>query len=84
VPLDTCLQYKANDGKCDDMNTCRNCHGPPGQSVCFPVPAKQYTRLFVDEYSPVSGVKQIMAEIATRGTFAVFFGVVVVVVVVII
>lgn len=68
VPLDTCLQYKANDGTCDAMNTCRNCHGPPGQGVCFP--QKAYSRLYIDEYSTVSGVQNIMAEIAARGPVA--------------
>jgi cathepsin X len=68
IPLDTCLPYQADDFACTAINTCRNCKGPPGQGTCWA--QTNYTRFFVDQYSDIDGVKNIMAEIATRGPVA--------------
>lgn len=70
IPIDTCLQYDANDDDCTPMNTCRNCKGPPGQGTCFPMPEGNFTRWYVDEFGDVSGVDNIMAEIYARGPVA--------------
>lgn len=68
IPLDTCLQYEAVNMECTEMNTCRDCKKPASPENCWAV--KNYTRVFVDEYSMVTGVENIMAEIATRGPVA--------------
>jgi len=68
IPLDTCLPYQADDFACTPINTCRNCKGPPGQGTCWA--QQNYTRFWVDQYSSVSGVAKIMAEIAARGPVA--------------
>jgi cathepsin X len=68
IPQDTCLLYQADDFDCTDINTCRNCKGPPGQGTCWA--QKNYTRFYVDQYNDVDGVSSIMAEIATRGPVA--------------
>jgi len=68
IPLDTCLPYQADDFACTPINTCRNCKGPPGEGTCWA--QQNYTRFWVDQYSEVSGVSKIMAEIATRGPVA--------------
>jgi len=68
VPEDTCLQYQADDFKCTPFNTCRTCKGPYGSGVCSAV--TNFTRFYVDEYSPIDGVDDIMAEIAQRGPVA--------------
>jgi len=68
IPQDTCLLYQADDFECSDINTCRNCKGPPGQGTCWA--QTNYTRYWVDQYNDVSGVNNIMAEIATRGPVA--------------
>jgi len=68
IPISTCLQYDANDDDCSAINTCRNCVGPPGSGTCFA--QQNYTQFYVDEYSDISGVPQIMAEIYARGPVA--------------
>jgi len=68
IPLDTCLQYEAVDMTCNNMNTCRNCKSPASPSNCWAV--TNFTRVFVDQYSSVSGVDKIMAEVGTRGPVA--------------
>jgi len=68
VPEDTCLQYQAEDLKCTPINTCRNCKGPPGSGTCWA--QANYTRFYVDEYDSVTGVSNIMAEVAARGPVA--------------
>jgi cathepsin X len=68
VPEDTCLQYQAQDFQCTSMNTCRNCKGPPGSGSCWA--QQNYTRYYVDEYDTVTGVSNIMAEVAARGPVA--------------
>jgi cathepsin X len=68
VPIDTCLQYEADDLQCTAINQCRNCKGPPGQGTCWA--QANYTKFFVDQYSDVSGVDAIRAEIAARGPVA--------------
>jgi len=68
VPIDTCLQYEADDLACSAFNTRRNCKGPPGNGTCWEVPS--YPKFFVDEYDSIDGVQNIMAEIATRGPVA--------------
>lgn len=65
MPVDTCLQYEAKNGVCDDLNTCRDCKGPYGSGSCWAV--KNFTRVFVSEYGHVSGVERIKAEIYARG-----------------
>lgn len=65
IPESTCLQYDANDDACSAINTCRNCVGPPGSGTCFA--QANYTSFYVDEYSDISGVSNIMAEIYARG-----------------
>jgi len=68
IPEGTCLQYEANDQACSAINTCRNCKGPPGSGSCFA--QTNYTTFFVDEYSDITGVDSIMAEIFARGPVA--------------
>jgi cathepsin X len=68
IPEATCLQYDANDDACSAINTCRNCVGPPGSGTCFA--QANYTSFYVDEFSDISGVPQIMAEIYARGPVA--------------
>jgi len=68
VPIDTCLQYDALDDACSAINTCRTCVGPPGSGTCSAV--ANFTSFYVDEYDSISGVDNIMAEIATRGPVA--------------
>jgi cathepsin X len=68
IPQDTCLQYQADDFDCTPINTCRNCKGPPGSGTCWA--QQNYTRFYVDQYNDVSGVQNIMAEIAARGPVA--------------
>jgi cathepsin X len=68
IPLDTCLQYEAVDNQCSAINTCRNCHPPADAKNCFAV--TNFTRVYVDQYARVSGVANIMAEVATRGPVA--------------
>jgi cathepsin X len=68
IPEETCLQYEADDDACSPINTCRNCVGPPGSGTCFA--QTNYTSFFVDEFSDISGVQNIMAEIAARGPVA--------------
>jgi len=68
IPLDTCLPYEAQDFACTAINTCRNCKGPPGEGTCWA--QQNYTRFWVDQYSSINGITQIMAEIASRGPVA--------------
>jgi cathepsin X len=68
VPEDTCLQYQAEDLGCTAINTCRNCKGPPGSGTCWA--QTNYTRFYVDEYDSITGVPNIMAEVAARGPVA--------------
>jgi len=68
IPISTCLQYDALDDECSAINTCRNCQGPPGSGTCFA--QTNFTQFYVDEYSDISGVPQIMAEIYARGPVA--------------
>jgi len=68
VPVDTCLQYDANDDACSPINTCRTCVGPPGSGTCSAV--TNFTSFYVDEFDSIEGVSNIMAEIATRGPVA--------------
>jgi len=68
IPEDTCLQYQAVDNQCSAINTCRNCAGPPGSGTCWA--QKNFTKFYVDEYSDISGVENIMAEIMARGPVA--------------
>jgi len=68
IPINTCLQYEAADNACSDINTCRNCKGPPGSGTCWA--QTNYTKFYVDQYSEITGVQNIMAEIATRGPVA--------------
>jgi cathepsin X len=68
IPEATCLQYAADDEDCSAINTCRNCVGPPGSGTCFA--QANYTTFYVDEFSDISGVPQIMAEIFARGPVA--------------
>jgi len=68
IPEDTCLQYEADDIACSAINTCRNCVGPPGSGTCFA--QANYTSFYVDEFSDISGVSNIMAEIYARGPVA--------------
>jgi len=65
IPDDTCLPYEAADNACTDINTCRNCKGPPGDGVCFPMYG--YSRYYVEEYGNLDGLDEIMAELALRG-----------------
>jgi len=69
IPLDTCLQYEAVDNACSAINTCRNCKPPADPKNCWAM--TNFTRVFVDQYSHVTGVPNIMAEVATRGPVAV-------------
>jgi cathepsin X len=68
IPEDTCLQYEAVDNACTAIDTCRNCVGPPGSGTCFA--QKNFTKFYVDEFSDIQGVENIMAEIMTRGPVA--------------
>jgi len=68
IPIATCLQYDANDDECSAINTCRTCVGPPGSGTCSA--QTNYTKFYVDEYSDISGVQNIMAEIYARGPVA--------------
>lgn len=68
IPEDTCMQYEADDLACTPINTCRNCVGPPGSGTCFA--QTNYTSYYVDEYSDISGVSNIQAEIYARGPVA--------------
>lgn len=68
IPEDTCLQYEGRDMACSAINTCRNCKGPPGAGTCWA--QQNYTKFYVDEYSSISGVQNIMAEIYARGPVA--------------
>jgi len=68
IPEDTCLQYEADDIACSPINTCRNCVGPPGSGTCFAM--TNFTSLYVDQYSDISGVDNIRAEIMARGPVA--------------
>jgi len=68
IPEATCLQYEANDNSCSAINTCRNCVGPPGSGTCFA--QKNFTKYYVDQYSDIQGVENIMAEIYARGPVA--------------
>jgi len=68
IPIATCLQYDANDDDCTPINTCRNCVGPPGSGTCFA--QQNFTNFYVDQYSDISGVENIMAEIYARGPVA--------------
>jgi len=68
IPIDTCLQYEADDIACSAINTCRNCVGPPGSGTCFAV--TNFTSFYVDEYADIQGVPNIMAEIYARGPVA--------------
>jgi len=70
IPLDTCLQYEANDQACSAINTCRDCKGPYKNGTCWAVPDNQVKRVFVDQYNTVSTVSNIMAEIFARGPVA--------------
>jgi len=68
IPEDTCMQYEADDLQCTAINTCRNCQGPPGHGTCWA--QTNFTKFYVDEYSYVDGVTNIMAEIYARGPVA--------------
>jgi len=68
IPSDTCLSYEAKDETCSALNTCRDCVGPYQKGSCSPV--SNFTRYFVDQFGRVSGVANIIAEIATRGPVA--------------
>jgi len=68
VPEDTCLLYEAQDFSCSAINTCRNCKGPAGSGTCWA--QTNYTTFYVDEYDSVTGVDNIMAEVAARGPVA--------------
>jgi len=68
IPEYTCLAYDATDDDCTPINTCRTCVGPPGQGTCSPV--ANYTSFYVDEFSDIQGVSNIMAEIYARGPVA--------------
>jgi len=68
IPLDTCLPYQADDFACTPINTCRNCKGPPGEGTCWA--QANYTRFWVDQYSSITGVQNIMAELVSRGPVA--------------
>lgn len=61
IPDITCQQYQAKNGNCTAMNTCMNCGGAP----CWPV--KDYPKIKVLEYGPVTGDTHIQMEIFARG-----------------
>jgi len=70
IPVDTCLQYEARDMECTPENTCRDCKGPYKNGTCWAVENAKFQRIFVEQYSNVNGVANIMGEIYTRGPVA--------------
>ncbi|KAK8808568.1 hypothetical protein WA158_008469 [Blastocystis sp. Blastoise] len=65
IPDETCQNYEAKDGTCDEKGICRDCHGFNANENCFGV--RNYTKYYVEEYDRISGELNMMKEIYARG-----------------
>jgi cathepsin X len=62
VPPETCNTYVGHAKDCDRSMECYTCHY---NGTCSPIP--EYDRLFIKNYSSVSGIENIQHEILERG-----------------
>jgi cathepsin X len=62
IPDETCNNYQAANGPCNDMNKCGSC-SPDGS--CYTIDTEKLYK--VGDYGSVSGVNQMKAEIYARG-----------------
>ena len=65
LPEETCQNYEAKNGECNEKGICRDCHGFNTNDGCFAV--RNFTKYYVDEMGYVSGEIDMMKEIYARG-----------------